>query len=68
MNKITDLKAWCEKNYEKGASTMVECWDESDYDKLLADNNGSLKKSLKVLKQLASIYREQEADARISEF
>ena len=62
--KIEKLKAWCLANYNKGADTMVECWDDSDYELLLNDNNDSYTKSLKTLKTLAEVYAERQADAK----
>lgn len=61
---IEQLKAWCLDNYESGADTMVECWDYADYQKLLDDCDGSLPDALNALKSLASVYADQQADAR----
>lgn len=61
--KVAKLQSWCEANYERGADTMVECWDRADYVKLLADNENSPRRALSILKSLASIYRDQQADA-----
>jgi len=61
--KITKLRKWCEDNYSNGADTMVECWGISDYEDLLNSNNGDYKKSLKVLKGVASVYLDRQHDA-----
>ena len=61
--KVAKLQSWCEANYSRGADTMVECWERSDYVKLLADSDGSPRRALKTLKGIASVYRDQQADA-----
>ena len=65
MTHIEQLQAWCLENYENGADTMVECWDDAEYQELLDDCDGSVADALDILKSLASIYDEQRADARI---
>ena len=60
---IAKLKVWSEKNYERGADTFVECWSDNDYAELITDSGGSYSKSLDVLKRVASVYRERQADA-----
>jgi hypothetical protein len=61
MHTVESLKAWCLENYEKGADTMVECWETSDYEEMLTQYGED---SLAVLQRLAGIYEEQQADAR----
>lgn len=61
--KIAKLQSWCNDNYTRGADTMVECWDRADYEKLLANSDGSPRRALQTLKRVASVYRDQQADA-----
>lgn len=60
---VEKLKAWALANYENGADTFVECWSDNDYSKLIAQE-GSTKKALAVLRRLASVHAERQADAR----
>lgn len=66
MNQIEKMKQWCMDNYNCGADTMVECWDDSDYAELFIDQ--STKQAWKILKNIASIYLDQQNDARNSAF
>ena len=59
---IMDMKVWCLENYYNGADTMVECWEDSDYDDLIS-RSGSDEDAWEVLKRVASIYAERQADA-----
>jgi hypothetical protein len=61
---IDQMKIWCLANYESGADTMIECWGDADYQKLLDDCDGSLSDALSVLKGIAGAYADQQADAR----
>lgn len=61
--KIAKLKAWSAANYERGADTFVECWDDTDYERLIAEHNGSPRAALRTLRACASVYRERQADA-----
>jgi hypothetical protein len=63
-DNIEQLKAWCLENYEHGADTMVECWDDASYKELLDDCDGNLAEALSVLKGIAGAYADQQADAR----
>ena len=68
---IEAMKAWSLENYENGADTMAECWSTQDYKNLFTDVNGKPQTSAqawKLLKNLASIYADQQADARNSAF
>ena len=60
---IEEAKAWALENYEKGADTFVECYSTSDWEEHLREA-GSEKAAWKMLKRLASVYRERQADAR----
>lgn len=60
---IEQMKAWCLENYENGADTMVECWEDEDYANLI-DSAPSWEEAWNVLKSVASVYRERQADAR----
>ena len=66
MNQIEKMKQWCMDNYNNGADTMVECWDDSDYNELFVDV--STKQAWKILKNIASVYLDQQNDARNSAF
>ena len=66
MNQIEKMKQWCMDNYNNGADTMVECWDDSDYNELFMDV--STKQAWKSLKDIASVYLDQQNDARNSAF
>lgn len=59
---IDRMVKWCSDNYNKGADTMVECWDRQDHVNLL-NQEGSEKAAMEQLKTLASIYSERQADA-----
>lgn len=61
--KTATLKQWCLDNYTNGADTMVECWEDADFHDLLVENDFSVEKSLEVLARVASVYRDQQADA-----
>lgn len=60
---IKEMKSWCLENYENGADTMVECWDEEDYANLITESP-STEQAWDTLKSVASVYRERQADAR----
>lgn len=60
---IENMKAWCLENYENGADTMVECWEDSDYDDMIV-RSGSDEEAWEVLKAIARIYEDRQADAR----
>lgn len=62
-DKIAVLKRWSVKNYNNGADTFVEAWDNRDFAELLDDVNGSVEQAIKRLSRLAAIYSEQQADA-----
>jgi hypothetical protein len=61
--KVAALKQWCENNYSNGADTMVECWETKEYEELLQRCNNDYATALEVLQRLASVYRDQQADA-----
>lgn len=63
--KIDHLKSWAMANYENGADTFVECWDDAEYQRTLDSAGGSVRKALKTLRDVAGVYRERQADARI---
>lgn len=60
---IKNMKAWCLENYENGADTMVECWDDQDYDDMI-ERAGSDEVAWEDLKAVASVYADRQADAR----
>lgn len=61
---IAKMKAWCLENYENGADTMVECWEDEDYEDLIVRCDGNEADSWDVLKSIAGVYAERQADAR----
>jgi len=61
--KIQAMKDWAVANYNKGADTIVECWDTAEHERVLAQEGGSLPKAIKFMKRLASIWAERQADA-----
>jgi hypothetical protein len=68
---IEAMKQWCMDNYDKGADTMVECWDDSDYEELFTSHDGqplSDEQAWSTLKGVADVYADRQADARNSAF
>ena len=61
--KIQAMKDWANANYEKGADTIVECWDTAEHERILEQEGRSLPKAIKFMKRLASIWAERQADA-----
>lgn len=61
-DQIEAMKQWCLANYENGADTMVECWGDEDYARLWT----AASDPWKLLKDLASVYADRQADARNS--
>lgn len=62
---IEDMKQWCLENYDKGADTMVECWDDNEWYRLATDCGYDTEKMWRTVKDLASIYYDQQCNARI---
>lgn len=65
---IEAMKAWSLDNYDKGADTMAECWTTEDYAELITDCNNDTAKAWDMLRRLADVYAERQADARNSAF
>lgn len=69
---IEAMKNWCMENYDNGADTMVECWTDKDYARLFVNQNNarfmSERAAWKLLKDLAAVYADRQADARNSAF
>lgn len=62
MNEeIQNLKNWALANYENGADTMVECWEDNDYAQLVRKHGAD---ALTILQRIASVYADRQADAR----
>jgi hypothetical protein len=61
--KIALFEKWAIKHYDNGADTIIECWEEEDFNALLQTHNNSVMASLRLLSRLASVYRERQADA-----
>lgn len=79
--EIAKMKIWCNEHYEQGADVMIECWNDEDYEDLFYTDNLDetthnivprvrvpFAKAWETLKQLTSIYEDQEADAKNSAF
>lgn len=64
--EIEKMKQWCMENYDNGADTMVECWEDKDYENLFIGEfaTGLKKDAWNTLKSIASIYQDRQADAR----
>jgi len=68
---IEAMQQWCLDNYTKGADTMAECWSTSDFADLFTDSDGKPKttaQAWRMLKSIADVYAERQADARNSAF
>lgn len=63
---IKKCKKWAMDNYEKGADAIVECWDDSDWDRVW-DEEGSFTKMMKAVKESAGLWVEQNLNARWGE-
>jgi hypothetical protein len=81
--EIQRMKDYCMTNYDKGADTMVECWDDEDYENLfykgeleVADyadpppvrERVPFARAWDTLKSLIEVYADQRADAKNSAF
>ena len=65
--EVVKMRDWCEANYNNGADTMIECWTQEDYERLFVSSGGqplSKREAWQTLKDVASVYRERQADAR----
>ena len=61
--KIEIFEKWAIKHYNNGADTIVECWEQEDFAALLKTHNNSVISSLRLLRRIASVYAERQADA-----
>ena len=61
---IAEMKAWCLENYENGADTMVECWEDGDYKEMIERCTETGTDPWGVLKGIAGVYADRQADAR----
>jgi hypothetical protein len=66
--KIEKLKKWSKDNYNNGADTMVECWDDFNYEDLLKDAKGDFEYAFEVLRAVAEVYKDRQDDAINSQF
>ncbi len=70
--EIEAMKRWCMENYDNGADTMVECWDDSKYAELFESHDGiawsTPTEAWGTLKRIAAVYKERQADGRNSAF
>ena len=68
MNEQIELmKAWCAENYNHGADTMIECWDDAEYASLW-DDGATDEQAWYTLRAVASVYAERRDDAKNSAF
>jgi hypothetical protein len=67
---IQAMKDWCMENYSQGADTMVECWDTEDYERLFSYEGSTVTdaQAWEILKSVAEVYADRQADARNSAF
>jgi hypothetical protein len=71
MNEqIEAMKQWCMDNYSNGADTMVECWGDEDYANLFVQDGvpHTTAEAWDLLKRIAAVYQERQADAENSAF
>lgn len=75
QTQIEAMKKWCMDNYCNGADTMVECWDDSNYEDLFKPSEydptqtaPTVEEAWQTLRDIAGIYEERQADARNSAF
>lgn len=61
--EIETMKQWCLENYDNGADTMVECWSDDDWFRFVSRYAPDFDTAWDDLKSIASIYRDQQADA-----
>lgn len=79
--EIARMQEWCLENYDKGADTMVECWTPTDYENLFYQDNPdralrehqprvrcTFAQAWDLLRSLAAVYADRQADARNSAF
>jgi len=52
---IEAMKQWCIDHYEHGADTMVQCWGDEDYRKLIV-NTSSVAQAWTDLRDITAIY------------
>jgi len=66
--EVEAMKQWCYDNYNNGADTMVECWTQQDYERLFTHSSGgkpyTKSEAWQLLKDVAEVYRERQADAQ----
>jgi hypothetical protein len=62
--KIALFEKWAIKHYNNGADTIIECWEEEDFNALLQTHYNSVMASMRLLRRLASVYRDRQADAK----
>lgn len=69
QEKIAKLKARATANYNKGGwDVFAECWSDSDYEELLAENGNNFNKAISAMKNVAECWADQQADAENSAF
>jgi len=61
---IGRMKAWALKNYDKGADTFVECYDDAEWEELWNAGGQRYLKCMKLMRRIASVLADRQADAR----
>lgn len=64
---VQKMKDWAMDNYNNGADTMVECWEDHDYLDILRTSK-DLDEAMDVLEGVADVFMDQINDARNSAF
>lgn len=67
-DKIARMKAWAQANYEKGADTFVECYEQREWEEFFKGHDGrelTMKEAMKCARTCVSVWNERRANARI---
>jgi hypothetical protein len=56
---IKELKSFAMQHYEKGGHWVVECFEDSDYQRFLDESKGNLAKAKRELKKYWTFTEEQ---------
>ena len=73
---ITEAKAYAEKNYSKGMDTFVECYTDEEWQRFILHNENTdkpgkpmtLPQVKSLMRTLASVWQEREANAEAERF
>lgn len=67
-NKIDNLKAYAQSNYDKGMDFYVECYSDEEWAEFLGRNNNCLRTTKANMREMAEIQLEKESNAINSVF